>query len=361
MSADGADIRLTDGEVLGDTAVEALEPEYSEAERFARELVRRSASRSGVRIDRAAFFRTELPKYNAEIDVDEAIDGNPIAAGMTAEQIDRAARDVIEFETKKCSALSFAAGLPGGLALAGTVPADLVQYFAHVLRVEQKLAYLYGWQTFLNEDDEIADDTVFELVLLMGVMLGVGGASASLAKFAVEVTMPAIEKRIARQALTKTAWYPVMKKVLGAIGVQVTKGTFAKAASKVVPVVGGVVSGGMTYASFKPGAERLRKHLRALPLSGISPDSADVGRDGFSEFLIKASDDANRTASAAAGVVSEAGTAVARGARTAGTAVAGAASQAGVAAAGAAAAAGETVSQAARAARGFLDSLGKRS
>ncbi len=66
MSADGADIRLTDGEVLGDTAVEALEPEYSEAERFARELVRRSASLSGVRIDRAAFSeqscRSTMPR-----------------------------------------------------------------------------------------------------------------------------------------------------------------------------------------------------------------------------------------------------------------------------------------------------------
>ncbi len=203
---------------------------------------------------------------------------------MTAEQIDRAARDVIEFETKKCSALSFAAGLPGGLALAGTVPADLVQYFAHVLRVEQKLAYLYGWQTFLNEDDEIADDTVFELVLLMGVMLGVGGASASLAKFAVEVTMPAIEKRIARQALTKTAWYPVMKKVLGAIGVQVTKGTFAKAASKVVPVVGGRGLGRHDVCVVQAGRREASQASEGLPLSGISPDSADAAAMGSRSF-----------------------------------------------------------------------------
>lgn len=169
------------GDALGavdDAIVDAgvTDQELSDAERFARELVRRSVSLAGVRIDRSSFFRIELPKYNADIDVDLAIESSPMGAGMTSEQVDKAARDVIDFETKKCAAISFAVGIPGGLALAGTVPADLVQYFAHVLRVEQKLAYLYGWQTFLNEDDEIADDTVFELVLLMGVMLGVGGS-----------------------------------------------------------------------------------------------------------------------------------------------------------------------------------------
>ena len=59
--------------------------------------------------------------------------------------------------------------------MVGTIPADLAQYFGHVMRVEQKLAYLYGWQSFLNEDDEVDDETVTRLVVLMGVMLEVGG------------------------------------------------------------------------------------------------------------------------------------------------------------------------------------------
>ncbi len=340
---------------VDDAIVDAgvTDQELSDAERFARELVRRSVSLAGVRIDRSSFFRIELPKYNADIDVHLAIESSPMGAGMTSEQIDKAARDVIDFETKKCAAISFAAGIPGGLALAGTVPADLVQYFAHVLRVEQKLAYLYGWQTFLNEDDEIADDTVFELVLLMGVMLGVGGAAASLTKFAFEVAMPSIEKRIARQALTKTAWYPVMKKVLGAIGIHVTKGAFAKTASKVVPVIGGVISGGMTYASFKPGAERLRRHLRLLPMSGISSDVPDAGRDGVSEFLLKASDDAGRAASATTDAMSDAAGTVVKGAQVAGTVVVDAASQAGAATA-------DVAARAAHAAKDFFGSLGKK-
>lgn len=187
----------------------------SDAERFAQELIRRAISLAGVKVERDRFFRSELSKYSHDVDVEQAIATTPLAAGMTPQQIDKAARRVIEFETKKCSAISFATGIPGGIALAGTVPADLIQYFAHVLRVEQKLAYLYGWQTFLDENDEVDDETMLELVILMGVMLGVGAAATQLSRFAAEVAMPHVAKTIQRKALTKTAWYPLMKKVLG--------------------------------------------------------------------------------------------------------------------------------------------------
>lgn len=321
----------------------------TEAEKFAYELVRRAVSLTGVKIERDKFFRNELAKYSEDVDIEQAISSTPIAAGMTAEQVDKAARAVIDFETKKCSAISFATGIPGGIALAGTVPADLTQYFAHVLRVEQKLAYLYGWQSFLDEDDEIDDETILELVILMGVMLGVGAAATQLTRFAAEVAMPHIVKTVERKALTKTAWYPLMKKVLGAVGIQVTKSTFAKTAGKIVPVVGGVVSGGMTYASFKPSAERLRKHLRALPVSGIAEDVEDAGKDGVSEALLKASESVGQATSHAAEAAKEAGAVAAAGAQKAGTAVSEAAK-----------AAGKTTSQATQAVAGFLESLRKK-
>lgn len=310
----------------------------AEAEKFAYALVRRAISLTGVRVERDKFFRHELAKYSPDVDIERAIASTPIAAGMTAEQVDKAARAVIDFETKKCSAISFATGIPGGFALAGTVPADLAQYFAHVLRVEQKLAYLYGWQTFLDDNDEIDDETILELVILMGVMLGVGAAATNLTRFAAEVAMPHIVKTVERKALTKTAWYPLMKKVLRSVGIQMTKNTFAKTAGKVVPVIGGVVSGGMTYASFKPSAERLRRHLRELPVSGIASDVEDAGRDGVSETLLKASEGVGHVTSAAA-----------EGARKAGTAASDAAKLA-----------SKTASQATGAVADFLGSLKKK-
>lgn len=332
----------------------------AEAEEFAYKIIRRAVTLTGVKIDRASFFRTELKRHSPHIDAERAIATTPIAAGATTEEIDRAARAVIDFETKKCAAISFAAGIPGGLALAGTVPADLAQYFAHVMRVEQKLAYLYGWQSFLDEDDEIDEQTIMELVILMGVMLGVGGVTSQIAKFAGEAAQRSVAKAIQRQALTKTAWYPLMKKVLGFIGVKVTKDAFAKTASKVVPVLGGVVSGGLTYASFKPSAERLRRHLRTLPMSGIDASVEDAGRDDATEALMRATDGIEGAATAAADKAKDIGEIVAVGAKAAGTAVAGAAQTAGSAALGGAKTAGATVADAAKSAGDFLGALRKK-
>ena len=42
------------------------------------------------------------------------------------------------------------------------------------------------------------------------------------------------------------------------------KATFAKGVSKAVPVLGGVISGGLTLATFKPMSHRLKKHLSKM-------------------------------------------------------------------------------------------------
>ena len=57
------------------------------------------------------------------------------------------------------TALSAIAGIPGGFALLATVPADTAQYLGHMLRVAQKLAYLYRWPDLFEEDDEPDDAT----------------------------------------------------------------------------------------------------------------------------------------------------------------------------------------------------------
>jgi hypothetical protein len=46
-----------------------------------------------------------------------------------------------------------------------------------------------------------------------------------------------------------------------------TKQTFAKGVSKAVPIVGGAVSGGITFATFRPMSAKLRDYLAGLPLA----------------------------------------------------------------------------------------------
>lgn len=322
------------------TEAQATDSEQ-DAEQFAYEIMKRAASLKVVKIDRGEFLRTTIKKHCPEVDATLAVASTPIEAGVTPRDLDQIALDVIEFETKKCAGLSFLAGIPGGVALAGTVPADLAQYFAHVMRVEQKLAYLYGWQTFLSPEDEVDDETLMKLIVLMGVMLEVDGVANSVTKFATDVAQKSIARTIERQALTKTFFYTPMKKVLRVLGVNLTKQTFAKGVSKVVPVVGGVVSGGLTYASFKPGAERLRRYLRELPTSGIdieaSPDIAVIRERMRAEERAQAVEQAKTAAAEAADA---AGKAAADAADAAGKAVADVTDAAGKVARGALGAAG---------------------
>ena len=47
-----------------------------------------------------------------------------------------------------------------------------------------------------------------------------------------------------------------------------TKQGFTKTMSKILPLIGGVISGGMTFVSLQTQANRLKQHLRQLPPPG---------------------------------------------------------------------------------------------
>ncbi|MEV7526948.1 hypothetical protein [Agrococcus sediminis] len=253
------------------------EEQRREAEEYAVAFLTKAVRLKGVRIDRDQFLKAELHKRGTSGAVIQgALDENPAAAGIAPAVLDEMALAAIEFETRKSTALSFVAGLPGGLAMLGTVPGDIAQFYVHAFRIMQKVSYIYGWQSFLEDTDEIDDETLGMLTMFLGVMMGVGGASASLTAFAANVARPAVQRQIAGIALTKTAWYTPMKQVLRVVGVQLTKDSFAKAASKVVPVIGGVVSGALTYVMLGVQARRLMDHLRELPPPGV--DAAEYVR-----------------------------------------------------------------------------------
>ena len=95
--------------------------------------------------------------------------------------------------------------------------------------------------------------------------MGIAGASGSLRHFALNIARPAVEKKIANVALTKTVWYLPMNQTLRVIGVNVTKHSLARTVTKVVPLVGGVVSGSFTFVVFNSQSKRLMQHLRELP------------------------------------------------------------------------------------------------
>ncbi|MBL7257607.1 hypothetical protein [Paractinoplanes lichenicola] len=228
----------------------------------------------GVRIDRAAYLRSALTRYCADDEIRQAIDESPAAAGIPLDILDRVANESIRYETAKVSALSAAAGVPGLLFLPATVPADMAQYCGHMLRVAQKLAYLYSWPDLLADEGELDDATKGVLTLFVGVMFGTQSANAAVGKVATEVSKT-VARKLPQKALTQGVVYPVVKKVAGYLGVQMTKQTFAKTVSKAIPLVGAVVSGGLTLATFLPMANRLKNHLASLDLTRPKPVFAE--------------------------------------------------------------------------------------
>ncbi len=226
-----------------------------------------AAQLPGVNIDRSKYLAGALKGHFSPEVIELAIETSPAAAGIRAEQLSAIADASIRYETAKVTGLSALSGIPGGIAMAGTVPADLAQYFAHVLRISQKLSYLYGWESIFEGDEEEMDDEAKNLLILfIGVMFGANGATDAIAKIS-QSAAKAAAKRISQKALTKGVVYPIVKQVAKYLGVQMTKDIFAKGVAKAIPVIGAVISGGVTLATYAPMSLKLKDYLASLEIA----------------------------------------------------------------------------------------------
>ena len=226
-----------------------------------------AAGLPGVRIDRSAYLKSALKRYCTATQIEQAVATTPATAGISLGIITRAADTAINYETGKAAALSAAAGIPGGLAMLGTVPADLVQYVGHMLRISQKLAYLYSWpDLFADNGDDVDEATEGILMLFVGTMFGVQAAQSGLTKLS-EMIAAQVVKKLPEKALMKGVIYPIVKKVALRLGAEMNKNIFAGGVAKVIPFVGAVLSGGLTFATFFPMSKRLQRHLASLELT----------------------------------------------------------------------------------------------
>ena len=232
----------------------------------------------GIRIDRAQFLQKEFQNRLPQNVIDDAIAHNPMHANIPSDLIDKIADDVIQNERIFVSGIAAALGTPGGLAMAATIPADIAQYYGYMLRAAQKLMYLYGFPAIdVEEKGQTFDsETMNTLIICLGVMYGVAGANNAL-KAMAKALASGVEKQLLRQALTKGTIYPIVKSVAKWFGVKMTKQVFAGFFKKAIPVVGGVIGGGLTYASFKPCCDKLRDTLKNTMLS--NPDYCSMKED----------------------------------------------------------------------------------
>lgn len=235
----------------------------------------------GVNIDRAEFLQKTFLKECKQETIDNIIETTPAKAGIKKETVDKLVDNVITYERNLVTGVSTGLGVvPGGVGVAVTTTvADISQYYGYMIRVAQKLLYLYGFpQLDFDKDNQPLDDgTMNMLVLCLGAMNGIHEAVAAIRGLAKGLGN-GITKTIMKTALTKGTIYPIIKKVWSFMGGKMTKEVLSQGLSKGVLIVGGLVSGGITFLSFQKCCENFKDAISDTILSNPDNhmDDADI-------------------------------------------------------------------------------------
>lgn len=211
----------------------------------------------GVKVGREVFLRERF-QGEPEETLNNIIANGPVGAECGRDKLREMAGKLILERTVMSTGASFLAGLPGGFAAVATIPADVLQFYAVALRMAQELAYLYGAPDFWSGED--SRQVTNQLILYCGVMLGADGAAQAVRVMSSPLAKQ-ILKKLPQSKVTKTFHCAVAKSVVKWFGVYVAKGLLAKSVSKSIPVIGGFLSGGITYATLRPMGQKLADTL----------------------------------------------------------------------------------------------------
>lgn len=210
-----------------------------------------------VKVDRTQFLtETFQDKPLSSAQYQQLLEQGPLASGLISQaEVKKLAQKICTRRVLASSGASFAAGVPGGFTIAASIPADTIQFFAFSLRIAQEIAYLYGYKNFWKDASANAEAKL-ELMLFLATMLAVGGA-ANLSRIFATKLAEQTAKNLANTTLSKHAWYAIVQQLAKYLGYTISKDTVARSLSKVVPLIGGVVSGGMTYFTLSKMGNRL--------------------------------------------------------------------------------------------------------
>ena len=226
----------------------------------------------GAKINRESFLRKNF-KGLSEEEIMLCLAESP-AKIIPAKEIEQAANSVINSHTAKVTTISTVSGIPGGLALLATIPADLANYYYHIISVGQKLGYLYGFPDMIDEKGKLTPDGEIMLTAFIGVMNKVQIANELIKKLASEMAKRMSEetaKRIAGNILSKQIVSQAVETIATKLGTKITSKTAGRGISKAIPIVSGIICGGITYATFKPQSKRLLQALKETQYQRIPP------------------------------------------------------------------------------------------
>ena len=225
-----------------------------------KKILNTAISMPGVKVDRRTFLQNELIPFLAVLSAEEIqqiLSGEQSIPSNIREKI---VKGCMSYHLRIACSLSAVAGLPGGWAMAASIPADVAQFYAQILILIQKMLYLYGWPDLMEENKGIPDESLGLLTLWIGVAMGSVAAQNAITQILEGFAKQAV-KRIPRIAFGHSAVYIAIKNVGKWIGIKVTKASTARGLSKVIPLIGAPISATMTYATFRPMSKRLKKYL----------------------------------------------------------------------------------------------------
>lgn len=170
---------------------------------------------------------------------------------------------VIKETAQDSSKIAFINGIPGGLTMIATLPADLLQYYIFVVILAQKIGYLFGLANLLDLNNNLTVDGKRRLILYVGSMSGLAVAGSAVRVLSVNKA-EIIMGKITNESLTRAINGPLVRQILKHVGIDVSKKSVTDASSKIVPIIGGFVSGGLNYFSLKKIANKFVKELQIL-------------------------------------------------------------------------------------------------
>ena len=248
----------------------------------------------GLLIERESFLRGALGKTLSAEQLRRVIEAGDYS-DVSLDDIDAVADRVIGRTRLITTGASFLTGLPSSLlALPATTAVDVAQSFAFYIRVAQELAYLYGETRDFTEMED--DDVVTSLLIYLGAMFGIRAAG----KVLILVSNNAGEilaKKFGAVAVTKVLGgmpWKVAKVITRLIGIRLTKEVAAKGIAKVLPILGGVVSGAITFTVFGLMAKRLRGVMRdALTASDevVAEAFEELSNEDEASLILEMSED----------------------------------------------------------------------
>lgn len=217
----------------------------------------------GAKINRESYLRKIFHGLSEE-EIKTCVSESPTKV-VPAPEIERAATTVIKSHTAQVTTLSALTGIPGGLAMIAMIPADVANYYYHVVLVGQKLAYLYGYPDMIDEGGNLTKDGEIMLTAFIGVMNKVEMANKLIQKIAVEMTKRMSEEtavRVAGNILSKQIVSQAVEVIARKLGTQIAAKNVGRGAAKAIPLLSGIICGTLTYTSFKPQSKRLHEALK---------------------------------------------------------------------------------------------------